>query len=376
MVHETQAQKEFAGISQGKVLTFFKRWLLLLSLSTFFTTVNLQANEMAPAQVAPVPPQCETLGKLFHLDYRTFRSRDCRQRFENLRQDIAAAYNVCRRALGLEEVRCESAHDVMTRTWNGISEITNQFAVEPRVLHQRITRATSNLDSQWIERCAVRENGTGVSSQEFQSDIQKALREFSPQSPRHVPARRQRNNVPFQWMNRETKQVISTVAGGLLWRFRGGWLPTGSTQTARLLTVAGFAGIGWFNGGMDGAVAGALNVVPVWINGWGKNMDQGRVNGDRSTDFLAMTARGLLQTSLSGGYLLARGYDGWGLASGLGMGACYAGGYAVADHYRLKERSQSSRVVFEGGTSIGEGCTGAVMGLGLSTSLLNGTRNP
>lgn len=359
-----------------RVSSFAVLLIQFASLFTLLTGHSAKALETRQRNPHTIPAQCETLGKLFNLDYRTFRNSDCRRKFEDVRQDIAAAYNVCRRTHGFEEVQCESANSLFTRTWNGISEITSRFAVEPRVLQQRLTRAQSEISPQWIQYCVVRENGEQVSANEFREDLQKARSEFSAEAPRHIPARRQRSDVPFQWMSRESKQALSTIAGGLLWRFRGGWMPTGSTQTARIITMIGYSGIGWFNGGMDGAIAGALNVAPVWINGWGTNMDQGRVNGDRSTDFLAMTARGLLQTSLSGGYLLARGYDGWALGSGLGMGACYAGGYAIADQFQFRNRSQSSGVVFEGGTSLGEGCTGAVMGLGLSTSLLNGTRNP
>lgn len=345
-------------------------------LSICFSMLTFFGNSAHSSQVDPqfIPSQCQNLGKLYHYDYRTFRSRECRSKFESFRFQITAAYNICRKAQGLTEVQCESSESTLTRAWNDITEITNRAGVEPRVLKDRLTRFGQMVQPTWIQQCIREENGTSVNAQRFSQELEAAKSEFQAEGPRHVPPRRTRSDVPFQGISRETKQIVSAVAGAALWRFRGGWLPTGSTQTARLVTLLGFSGIGYFNGGMDGAIAGALNVAPVWINGWGNHFDIGRNGGGSTRETLMMTARGLLQTSLSGGYLLARGYDGWALGSGLGMGVCYAGGTNMSERHNIT--SGNSSAFLDGGTAIGEACTGGLMGLGLSTTLLNGTRNP
>ncbi|WP_291516720.1 hypothetical protein [Bdellovibrio sp. ArHS] len=172
-------------------------------------------------------------------------------------------------------------------------------------------------------------------------------------------------------MDPMAKTLISGVAGAALWRMRGGgFFRTGNTQVTRLLSTAGFAALGAFNGGRDGLIAGAL-MFPSMTLGYWHTSDSGR-DGDRSkwTEIAIMSGRGVLQTSLGGAYLWSQGYGPGFLASGAAMGPCYGASWQA-----FKNKKVMPEVGFiDGPTSMGEVCSGAAFGLGLAATLNYGKK--
>lgn len=350
--------------------------ILRLLLTTLLLAVSpkLFANTVSPSEI---PSQCIHLGTLFNYDYKTFRSQECYRKFENFRVTLGAAYNLCRKAHGHPEVVCERATHPIHRAWNEITNITNRVANTPRHFRSQLLQARQNISDDFILHCVRRDNDTRVSPEDFRQNLLASVEEFTPSDQVSTSSQRRRPaDLPFaQSISPEVRIGIATLGGALLNRFRGGWMPTGSTQSARLITAALTSGLGYFSGGIDGAIAGGLSVVPVWFNGWGVNMDMGRSNGTYAGDFAAMTGRGVFQMSLASLYLGARGYNAWPLlASGASMGACYAGGWELNERYGFGNGRTGS--FFDGATSVGEVCFGGVTQGVLSGVLLNGTTAP
>lgn len=175
--------------------------------------------------------------------------------------------------------------------------------------------------------------------------------------------------LPLKDIPPSLRMALSTVATSFLWRYRGGWLgpKKGGTTTRRAVTGVGMMAIGYFNGGLDGAIAGALT-VPTMFAPYSKYWDLSDDNKNLGKNFAYMTGRGLYQTSLAGIYLAARGYGPGMLLSGAAMGPCYYMGWNQAKDVKLG----SGKMIGAAPTQISEMCTGAAMGLGLSGSLLYG----
>ena len=332
---------------------------------------------------------CESLKELYEMRFSIQQNPLCAEAFSDFKTKLTAAYNVCLSRRNETQVECNERGNTTAALQLQLQEIHAAIVRNPRELAQELVNFRTSTSMERLSMCVRRENGRTISRQDFTDTLNQAIQEFSPETRiLRGNERRQRHDVPFQWMSRETKQAISTVAGALLWRARGGSIHTGSTHMARLIFATGGYGLlGWFNGGLDGAVAGGLTSAPLWIAGWGTYMDIGQSKkskgekGSALQDTAMMTLRGLFQTSLSGGYLMLQGYDGWALASGASMGPCYLGStYAVRQNSWLVptrtnssgETSPSARWI-DGSTAYGELCSGAMMGLGLSTTLQNGT---
>ncbi len=361
----------------------FGLFVLIFSFETV-TPVFAQNRERSQRETT-----CENLKELYEMRYSLQQNPNCAEAFSDFKTKLTAAYNVCLARRGESQVECNERGNTSSALQTQLQDIHAAIVRNPQELAQELLNFRISPSMDRLALCVRRESGREITRQDFTDRINEGIQEFSPQTRvMRAGERRQRHDVPFQWMSRGTKQAISTVAGALLWRARGGAIHTGSTHAARLIFATGGYGLlGWFNGGLDGAVAGGLTSVPLWIAGWGTYMDIGqskkskREKGAALHDTAMMTMRGLLQTSLSGGYLMAQGYDGWALASGAGMGPCYLGStYAVRQNsWLVPSRSNSdgtrtpTNAWIDGSTGYGELCSGAVMGLGLSTTLQNGT---
>ncbi len=150
--------------------------------------------------------------------------------------------------------------------------------------------------------------------------------------------------------------VALAILGGLLNRWRGGWLP-GPGNTVRRLVLAA-ATTAWMLALLRPEIdkdavllAGGFWALSYagWVPGWGKWMDMGHMGGTVANDFLGMTIRGLVVTG-GAGAVLAYWHLQAGLiyaASGLAMGAIYWLSWKAWDAgWRVKD--------FQGGPPLGE----------------------
>lgn len=89
--------------------------------------------------------------------------------------------------------------------------------------------------------------------------------------------------------------LLSGLAGGLFYRIRGGFLPTGSTQLARLIWCIPVAAaftltFGWLVGGLTLIVTFLGLMIP-----HGRDMDMGTSNGTFSDDFYGLMCIGVVR---------------------------------------------------------------------------------
>lgn len=186
---------------------------------------------------------------------------------------------------------------------------------------------------------------------------------------------REQSEAPFQDIPPWLKTIASGAMGAFCWRARGGGIfadPENSHSTIRRLGAAAcFTGIGWFNGGLDGAIAG-LAMLPGMFVPYGEQMVM--KNGVRGVDesgkfrnLAYMTGLGLATTAASSAYLYARGYDPTAMIAGGGAkGLCYFGSWNWAPN---TFNSFDKEFVGGGATQTAELCSGATMGAGLAYSL-------
>jgi hypothetical protein len=198
---------------------------------------------------------------------------------------------------------------------------------------------------------------------------------------------RSRPALPFPTLTDAERKFVAFWLGGTYWRMRGGGLlPLGSTQNARTyFCERPFRRIGELAGGAVGEQIGYQMYLNIF-DGWGEWMDMGTTAGgqDLYEDLVQMTDRGrhqvadgpLLGTQSSAvKYLTDHGYDPTALyAGGMDMGPCYLYGLDPLSGFRYADQLQAPYGPFiEAFTAVGEFCTGASIGLGMATALLDGT---
>jgi hypothetical protein len=219
---------------------------------------------------------------------------------------------------------------------------------------------------------------------------------------------RTRPALPYPALTDEEREFIGFWLGGVYWRMRGGGLlPTGATQTARRdFARRPFDEIARIANGSATATGAADAIYCNLGNGWGSWMDMGTFRGstpadnqDMYEDLVDMTNRGwqeagelnLTASSFCASqlvfsvskpaakYLTDDSYDATALlAGGLSMGPCYL--YALNPmgsftYYTHAAATPPYDSFMEGFTTMGEFCTGASLGLGLTRALLDGKPN-
>ncbi|MCM8736020.1 hypothetical protein M5E06_17950 [Azospirillum sp. A1-3] len=124
--------------------------------------------------------------------------------------------------------------------------------------------------------------------------------------------------------------LILALAGALLYRIRGGWLPTGSTQLARAVwclptgvLVWWLSGGGWWTG-VAAAVAAFLGLMIPHNYG----QDMGRMTGREWLDGLYMAAVGAARFGLIA-LPLADPSLWWVAVAGAGQALCYWLGWRI-----------------------------------------------
>jgi hypothetical protein len=360
-------------ICRFTLLANFRLFLITFTFVTFNVSFS---NSFASSPAETTPKTCDNLKRLYQFRFSLQQTPECNKAFGDFKTKLTAAYNFCLAEINEQQVVCNERGNTMKALQKQMLEIHKAIVKNPKELAQELLDFRVSSEMKRIDQCVRQPDDSPVTRQEFVEILNEAVQEFSPTTRIYQPGeRRVSEDVPFAWMSKSDKQIISTIAGAALWRARGGGVMLGSTHAARLIFATGGYGLlGWFNGGTDGIIAGGLTSVPLWIYGWGKFMDMGTSKkkgepGAAAHDFAMMTGRGLFQTSLSGGYLLSQGYDGWALGSGASMGACYLG-----SHHATRQNSwMTSGKWFDGANAYGEMCSGAMIGLGLSTTLQNGT---
>lgn len=126
------------------------------------------------------------------------------------------------------------------------------------------------------------------------------------------------------WFGKTLTVIVSAIAGALLWRIRGGWLPTGSTQAARGIAAGGMGLLGFLLGGPAGLLAGLLTMPELFI-GWSQYLYAGNTGGTVAlSNFLGMTFRGVEQTLGSGAVLAGAGFSPYFMVAGAMMGPIYS----------------------------------------------------
>lgn len=122
--------------------------------------------------------------------------------------------------------------------------------------------------------------------------------------------------------------IAAFLTGGLLNRWRGGWLPWPPSHTLRRLGVTlGLAGLAFLVSNDWRVGLAGLLVFFGLLPPWGEWFDMGRMGGTLSDDFWGMTGRGLVLTALPGFSLTLLGYGPWVMISGAMMGPIYLGAW-------------------------------------------------
>jgi hypothetical protein len=142
------------------------------------------------------------------------------------------------------------------------------------------------------------------------------------------------------------------LVGALLWRIRGGFLPTGNTTIARMIATLPMAALGGILAGPAGLLAGLLTFPELALTGWSQYFKMvGPAKQIYWSNVFGMTFRGLFQTAGTG---LALGSP-WLAVAGMAMGPIY-----LASNYFLKGVYFGKNVHFiDSYTAWGELFTGA-----------------
>jgi hypothetical protein len=183
--------------------------------------------------------------------------------------------------------------------------------------------------------------------------------------------------LPFPSITADERAFVAFWLGGLTWRMRGGWLPRGMTQTARIDFVLDFyLTLGNFLGGKDGSDQATPIYLPLLLVGWSDWMDMGtsQPGADKYSDLVSMTNRGNQQVMTAASNLTAKNYDSTVLtAGGLDMGPCYYYSWWANGTFRLSPTMPAPYGGFiDGQTAMGEFCSGGSIALGLAKTLLPG----
>lgn len=218
---------------------------------------------------------------------------------------------------------------------------------------------------------------------------------------------RTRPALPYPALTDEEREFVAFYLGGVFWRMRGaGMFPTLGTNNLRnFFARRPFREIGRLANGTPVAEKAADAIYCNLFDGWGSWFDMGTGRDPTSPaedrqdayyDLVMMTDRGRQHVGdLPTGpylscllyapgidkaperYLREANYDPLPLfAGGLSMGPCYLYGLnplKAFTYYTTPLAPAPYSGMFEGFTTIGEFCTGASLGLGLTRSLLNGT---
>jgi hypothetical protein len=188
---------------------------------------------------------------------------------------------------------------------------------------------------------------------------------------------RTRPTLPFPSVTAAEREFVAFWLGGLTWRMRGGWLPRGMTQTARIDFVLDFyLTLGNFLGGKDGSDQATPIYLPLLLVGWSDWMDMGtsQPGADKYSDLVSMTNRGNQQVATAASNLAMKNYDSTVLtAGGLDMGPCYYYSWWANGTFRISPTMPMPYGGFiDGQTAMGEFCTGGSIALGLAKTLLPG----
>jgi hypothetical protein len=267
------------------------------------------------------------------------------------------------REIKYSECAYRDSSESLTATGDHVERIVMELRSELVNNHDRVQTAQEKNQA-----------STRTTASEKAGDSNKGKKEWTLFAKREAKKRGEKDpwrEGPWSDMNPILRVGLSMAIGGFLERFKGGGIfPTGHTQLARGLTTLGYTGLGYLNGGYDGAIAGAL-MLPGMFLGHGSFMTIGR-NGERSkwADTAIMSALGVGRTGLSGAYLWARGYGPGFLASGALSGACYSGAYQWAGNLTVGAKQG----FIDGPTSLGEICTGMSIGAAMPLTFQYGGR--
>lgn len=299
-----------------------------------------------------------------HQGLRALASRINQAGGENATDDAVkavAAYDAfIAKAREIKYSECvDGSSESLTATGDHVERIVMELRGELVSNHDRVQEAQQK--NQASARTIAGEKASAPGKKEWTL--------FAKREPKKRGEKDPWREGPLSDMNPILRVGLSMAIGGFLERFKGGGIfPTGHTQLARGLTTLGYTGLGYMNGGYDGAIAGAL-MLPGMFFGHGSFMTIGR-NGERSkwADTATMAALGVGRTGLSGAYLWARGYGPGFLASGALSGACYFGASQWAGNFTLGAKQG----FIDGPTSLGETCTGMAFGAALPLTLQYG----
>lgn len=250
-------------------------------------------------------------------------------------------------------------------------------------LTARMAQASGCFTKNDSQRLEVKLKGLQVensNARQYLLELERAGRAQAELDRKTVEARhRNRTTLPFPSLTDQERQFLSMYLGGVYWRMRGGGLvdePQGTQATRVWYHYLPMSMIGYVNGGDVGKAAGEAMYARIF-QGWGQWMDMGRTpgGGDRYYDLVYMTDRGDRQIPDTAQILSDESYETADLRMGaLQMGACYYFAYDRLMNYFIGADLKPPYGGFvDGATSWGELCTGAVISLGLSKSLLNGS---
>ncbi len=147
--------------------------------------------------------------------------------------------------------------------------------------------------------------------------------------------------------------VAAFVVGGILNRWRGGWLAFPASHNARRAGLTlGLAIVVFATTRSPSAAAAALLLFPGLLPPWGEWFDMGRMGED--DDFWGMAGRGLFLTAPMGVAFDLLGYGPWIIVSGVLMGPIYWLAWWAHDLIGLRRNSfidgptSAAEIVFMG----------------------------
>lgn len=227
--------------------------------------------------------------------------------------------------------------------------------------HNQRSTPSEKIERYTMGRCEQQEEQL---PDELRTQLTRALENL--ESQQQAQAQFERSAIPRLIL----RVALSGLAGGFMWRSRGGGIQLGSTQLARLTFVGlGYTLVGLLNGVIeqdpqlahDGAMAGLL-MLPGAFLGYGGDFDL--TTGNQQSETINLTVNGMARVALPTVYLASRGYEPAPLlAGGALMGGCYN---SAAN---LFERMRNHSRFFDGHTAVAEACTGAAFATGLALSL-------
>lgn len=249
-------------------------------------------------------------------------------------------------------------------------------------LYSRIDKlmAASDVSAQDKQTAQVIRQQAQTTWTQIQSWNEEGKRMFQQDRQRLSAKGRSRGYLPYDNMPDQERKDLTMYLYAMMWRFRGGgFIPLDGTQLARINYAQRPYTILAILNGSDENQATSVGASMFWVlamKGWGKWMDMGSKFSYQveSSNLVQLSWRGLEQTEDVEASYRHMGYDA-GIMKfySAQFGSCYVYSFIKLEGVNLKaDLKKPYSGFFDWPSAWGEHCAGAVFGLGLAETLLNG----